>query len=259
MSINEYMQYISDFAEANKEIIGVFYGGSIARNDSDNYSDIDVRFVVDESSCKKMLTERFIKFFDTKLFTEESNNSFVILHFEHMKKIDAFFFSKEELLPSKWLENILIVKDNRNTLADLKRESQGLFFTINTDDVQYRVTKYLSHMFEAKKRIIRHEYFYCEYSINQMTNILCSLWYLEQGHLPNDIGDWSKYQGKRSQLNEERKNKLNQLFEMKDTKLEIEFLNKELFDVVSSLIKKHDIELELGGEKILSRLLRDYS
>jgi predicted nucleotidyltransferase len=255
MKINDYIKFISDFTEQNEEIIGVFYGGSIARNDSDEYSDIDVRFVVEDAAYQSMLIKRFINFFDTKIFTEESNNLYAILHFENMKKIDAFFFSKEDLLPSKWLENILIAKDNRNILANLKKESQGLLFTVDAIDVKYRVKKYLAHMFEVEKRRVRNEYFYCEYSINQMTNILCSLWYLEQGCVPNAIGDWSKYQGRRSQLSEERKNKVSKIFEMNNIELKVECLNKELFKVISSFREKYDIDLELDVEIITSKYI----
>lgn len=54
MNLKKYMDFISSFTVNKDEIKGVYYGGSIARNDSDEYSDLDVRLVVEEKSKKKL-------------------------------------------------------------------------------------------------------------------------------------------------------------------------------------------------------------
>lgn len=49
---------------------------------------------------------------------------------------------------------------------------------------------------------MRGEINYCMQCILMMRNILSALWYLEKGHLPNDIGDWSRYEGACSVLSQ---------------------------------------------------------
>ncbi len=49
---------------------------------------------------------------------------------------------------------------------------------------------------------MRGEINYCMQCILMTRNILSALWCLEKGHLPNDIGDWSRYEGARSVLSQ---------------------------------------------------------
>lgn len=46
--MEKYKKMIEQFIFDNDEILAAYYGGSIARNDSDSYSDIDLRLVVNE-------------------------------------------------------------------------------------------------------------------------------------------------------------------------------------------------------------------
>ena len=45
-----------------------------------------------------------------------------------------------------------------------------------------------------------------------MTNSLCHLWYLEMTEEPNSLGDWSKYEGRRSKLSELQLETLNKVY-----------------------------------------------
>lgn len=47
---------------------------------------------------------------------------------------------------------------------------------------------------------MRLESNYCEHCSLMMKHILISLWLINEGNIPNDAGDWSKYEGDRSFL-----------------------------------------------------------
>ncbi|RIN29787.1 hypothetical protein BU068_12215, partial [Staphylococcus succinus] len=76
MNLKKYMHFISSFTVNKDEIKGVYYGGSIARNDSDEYSDLDVRLVVEEKAKKNIIIEQFIGEIDNISFIESKSDKF---------------------------------------------------------------------------------------------------------------------------------------------------------------------------------------
>ncbi len=238
-NVERYKEIVEQFIFNNEQILAAYYGGSIARNDSDSYSDMDLRLVVNEQTNKNKLLCEFIKLFNNKLFIEDKTNNFSVFHLDDLFKIDVFVFYKDELTPNIWLNNINIIKDKNNLLSQIKNQSNKTV-TISPTRIAYIRNKYLAYLIETYKREKREEFHYVNYSINMMANIICYLWYLDINEEPNSLGDWSKYQGTRSKLNPYRIDILNELL-TKDYFDQRITLNKEFVCVLENIDKNHKV------------------
>lgn len=254
--LKKHKQMIENYICNNPKILGAFYGGSIARNDSDKYSDIDLRILVNEKSDKTDLLLKFINLFDDKLFIETQTDDLAVFHLRNFLKIDILIFYPKDLSPNIWLNNIYIIKDKIGFLKYIKSNSENIV-TVTSERINFACNKYLSYLIESYKRDKRDEIHYLNYSINMMTNIICHLWYLKLGEEPNTIGDWSKYEGNRSKLKNKEIQILTDIL-YKDHFEQRNILNKEFLKVLHDIDNQHNInsfkENKYIVELIINRL-----
>ncbi|UIU21724.1 nucleotidyltransferase domain-containing protein [Mammaliicoccus sciuri] len=92
--MEKYKKMIEQFIFDNDEILAAYYGGSIARNDSDSYSDIDLRLVVNEQTYKDKLLSKFTDSFENILFIEDKTNIFSVFHLDDLFKKMFLLFIK---------------------------------------------------------------------------------------------------------------------------------------------------------------------
>lgn len=243
--MKKYIELINEYCFLNEKIKGHFYGGSIGRDDSDKYSDVDARIVVDQGCNLVQVREEIINLFDNILFIEENNNTFMVLHLDNLMKIDVFFYRIESIMPSPWLKEIKIIKDLDNKLQRIKTISNEKNVSPSQQQLQYITHKYIACLIETYKRRNRNEKFYLDQLINTMTNILCYLWYLEKGYQPNAVGDWSKYQGNRSKLDEMQLEKLGNIESEKSNRKIIYMLNQEVLMVIENISAKYKLNNNL--------------
>lgn len=254
--MEKYKKMIEQFIYDNNEILAAYYGGSIARNDSDSYSDIDLRLVVDKQTYKDIILSEFIDSFENKLFIEDKTNNFSVFHLDDLFKIDVFVFYKDELTPSIWMNNIYILKDDNNLLSQIKNQSNKTV-TISPERIAYIRNKYLAYLIETYKREKREEFHYVNYSINMMANIICYLWYLDISEEPNSLGDWSKYQGTRSKLNPYRLDILNELIttDYSDQRMT---LNNEFLCVLKNIDKNHKVYKSQESKELIDSITNKF-
>ncbi|WP_204256468.1 nucleotidyltransferase domain-containing protein [Mammaliicoccus sciuri] len=254
--MEKYKKMIEQFIYDNDEILAAYYGGSIARNDSDSYSDIDLRLVVNEQTYKDKLLSEFTDSFENILFIEDKTNNFSVFHLDDLFKIDVFVFYKDELTPNIWLNNIDIIKDTDNFLSQIKSQSNKTV-TISSGRIAYIRNKYLAYLIETYKREKREEFHYVNYSINMMANILCYLWYLDINEEPNSLGDWSKYQGIRSKLKPHKLDILDEIL-AKDYFDQRMTLNKEFLSVLDNLDKNHNIYKSQESRELINSITNKF-
>ncbi|EOW0829727.1 nucleotidyltransferase domain-containing protein [Staphylococcus aureus] len=253
--LKKHKQILEQYIFSSKSVLGAFYGGSIARDDSDIYSDIDLRILVDESLDKSKILIEFINLFEDKLFIENQDDGFVVLHLNNLLKIDIFVFYAKDLSPNIWLSNICIIKDNENFLEYIKFNSENVV-RVTPERIISVSNKFLAYLIESYKRYERNETFYVVYSINMMSNILCHLWYLRSGKEPNVIGDWSKYEGDRTKLNDNEIRTLNDILS-KSYFEQREILSKEFLKVLSDIDKKYNFNTFKDKEYIVNLIFNN--
>lgn len=188
----------------DKNVIGIFYGGSIGNQNTDLYSDIDLRIIVtDEVFEEYRLNKknRAENWGNVLFFEDFSWTNYSVAHFDNFIKVDTFYYRKEDIQPSVWLKNIKIVRDQEGFIEEICKESKQLSYFPTAQEVQIWRTKFFAYVHEIYRRVNRKEVFY---ALNCLDNLRLSMviaWYMDKGLQPNDFGDWSKYEGERSELN----------------------------------------------------------
>ncbi|MDE1549263.1 hypothetical protein [Jeotgalibaca caeni] len=88
-----------------------------------------------------------------------------------------------------------------------------------------------------------------------MKHILMSLWLIEKNQHPNDLGDWSKYEGSRSLLETDQQNVISKYTPFNVIQLEefVQVMNKEVLKVAQAMITELNLNMNLElHEKLFS-------
>lgn len=116
----------------DESILAVYYGGSIGNENTDFYSDIDLRIVVKPEKLVEYISNkqnRARKWGHVLYFEESSFNSiYTVAHYDCFVKVDVFYYKLENIRPSIWLQNIKIIKDTDEMMADILNQSMVLTY-----------------------------------------------------------------------------------------------------------------------------------
>ncbi|AXF54744.1 hypothetical protein [Salicibibacter kimchii] len=197
------MNNIENDLTQDANVKAIFYGGSLGDSNTDIYSDIDLRIVVDRSVIQKyraMKKQRVHNWGNILFFEGYEQESFIIAHFDSFIKADIFYYEENELTPSVWLQDLYIVYDPYNIVNDIQHRSNQLQYHFGIEDVEAWRTKYFSFIHEAYRRAARREYYYAMHCIDSLRLSIVAGWYMEMGIQPNSFGDWAKIEGERSPL-----------------------------------------------------------
>jgi hypothetical protein len=184
-------------------VLAVFYGGSIGSENTDLYSDIDLRIVVKEEvfeEYRKNKKQRAKKWGNVLFYEDFPGSAYSIAHFDCFIKVDSFYYKPKDIQPSVWLKNIKIVRDTDGLLAKVLKNSMNLSYNPSIDEVEIWRTKFFAYFHEAYRRVMRGEYYYALYCIDRLRLSIVTAWYMDAGIQPNTFGDWAKVEGERSQL-----------------------------------------------------------
>ncbi|WP_018931203.1 aminoglycoside 6-adenylyltransferase [Gracilibacillus lacisalsi] len=186
------------------DVLGVFYGGSIGNDNTDLYSDIDLRIVVSPEKFQEFILnkkERLKRWGNVVYFEDLGPDvTYSIAHYDCFIKIDTFYYKFEDIKPSVWLQNIKIVRDLDGQLEDTLNKSTSLSYKPSREEIEFWRTKFFAHFHEAYRRAMRKELYYALKCIDSLRLSMITGWYMEVGIQPNAFGDWAKYEGERSKL-----------------------------------------------------------
>ncbi len=225
-SRNKLLEFLYQLTDTIPEVIGIFLGGSLATKNSDAYSDIDFRILIDETTDKKGVLQQFIAQLPGILFIETQTDYYAVIHFDSFIKVDVFVYHPIDLQPSPWLANIAIYHDTNQFLATIQKHSGELTYQPTQEEFDFYLTKYYAYLHEYYRRWQRQETHYllsCELTLK---HCLVSLWYMEKGVVPNSLGDWSKYEGPRTKLSSEEMTNLQQLSLVEESEFLLTIINQ---------------------------------
>ncbi|MFC4559205.1 aminoglycoside 6-adenylyltransferase [Virgibacillus kekensis] len=195
----------NDFLQ-DKNVLSVFYGGSIGNGNTDNYSDIDLRIVVRSEKIRDYIQAKNTrpKNWGNILFLEDvnPNSIYTVVHFDCFVKVDTFYYRPEHIQPSVWLKNIKIIKDTDGMMADIQKQSTSLSYEPSYEEFELWRTKFFAHFHEAYRRAMRDEYYYALKCVDSLRLSMAAAWYMDSGVQPNSFGDWAGYEGERSKLSD---------------------------------------------------------
>lgn len=188
----------------DENILGVFYGGSLSNETTDYFSDIDLRVVVRSEKINEYILDknkRANKWGDVLYFENLNPSSiYTVVHYNCFIKVDVFYYSIEEIQPSVWLKNIKIVKDTNEMIQDIFKQSIALTYKPSLDEFEIWRTKFFAYLHETYRRSMRKEVYYALDCVDKLRLLMSTAWYMDSGIQPNTFGDWAKYEGSRSKL-----------------------------------------------------------
>ncbi|MFC7750304.1 hypothetical protein ACFQWB_10235 [Paenibacillus thermoaerophilus] len=231
----------------HKAIEGIFLGGSIACDNEDLFSDIDLRIVVSEDQFDEYVRnkQRLASEFDEVLFFEEMNPlaSYTIAHYANFIKVDLFIYTFLRLQPSIWLKGIKIVFDPSGRLQDLLNSSEKLTYQVSKEEAEQWRGKVFAYIHEVYRRVLREEYYYALTSINYLRSFIVNGWNMESDRHSNAAWDWSKIEGARSQLEPWQLSLLSSWMCGRDQ----EEIMKTLYSMIPEIRRLHGVLCEKTG------------
>lgn len=203
---SELQQRLTNYALNHSAVLGAFFGGSVGNQNQDAYSDLDFRLVLKEAVEKPVFLQQLLAEFDDLLFIESQADNYCVVHFAQFVKADIFCYYWSELVPSVWLEKLLIVKDEAESLHQLQHSSEAISFTLTQAEFEFYLHKFYAYYHEGYRRWRRGEANYLQECELLLKHCLISFWYLAAGWPANTLGDWSRYEGSRSKLTSRQQN-----------------------------------------------------
>lgn len=197
------MQSIEKDLIHDQNVLSVFYGGSVGENNTDLFSDIDVRIVVKDGAFEEYRhnkRERAKKWGDVLFFEDNLRAAHTVAHYTNFLKVDAFYYSTKQLWPTVWLQNIKIVHDTDGLMLELSERSRDLTYQPGIEDIESWRNKFFAYVHEIYRRVRRGEVYYALRCLDNLRLSMITAWHMEAGVQPNTFGDWARLQGTRSKL-----------------------------------------------------------
>ncbi|MDM9382001.1 aminoglycoside 6-adenylyltransferase [Chlorogloeopsis sp. ULAP01] len=155
-----------DYFLVKKGVEALFVQGSVASGNTDEFSDIDFRVVIQPELYEQFLSERFSvpKCWGEWIYNEWAAIQWVcISHFHPFNKIDVLYYKLQDIQPSPWfLQPVLIIFDPKKLIHQVIEASQGLEFSLEIDEINRLISKGLAQAEEVYRRAIRGELFYAQ-------------------------------------------------------------------------------------------------
>jgi predicted nucleotidyltransferase len=193
---------IKNDLENDKNILAIFYGGSMARGNHDCYSDLDLRIVVKDEAYeeyRKNKKERAKRWGDVLFYEDFPWAMHTVAHYKSFVKVDAFYYKQEDLRPSHYIkEETQIEYDPYGIVTAVSEQSRELYYEPATIEFELWRSKFFAHMHEVYRRVNRGELYYALHSLDMMRWSVAAGWDMVRGRQPNAPGEWSRYEGERS-------------------------------------------------------------
>ena len=191
--------------KSDPEVIGIYLSGSLAKENYDKYSDIDIHVVVKKDSRDTFINNKFErpKRWGEILFYEKVNprRPVAVVHFKSFIKVDTWFHSLEEIKPTIWLSGSRVLYDPKNLIQPVLDESQNIKYQVTPDEVDQWRGKIFAYIHEVYRSVMRGELYYAISMLNSFRWQMARGWHMEMGiRVDSGSGVWSKVEGARSPL-----------------------------------------------------------
>ena len=193
--------------KTDSNVLAIYLGGSLAKGYIDNYSDVDLHTIVTSEKKADFIKDKRTraKKWGEVLFYEDFNPSspVVVTHYDCFVKVDSWYHSPNEIVPSIWLKGLKVLYDPTNIISNVIKESSNLVYKPSSEEVEFWRGKLLAFIHETYRAVMRDEIYYALSNLDRIRWLMVSGWYMEmEEHLDSSYGIWSKLEGKRSKLNQ---------------------------------------------------------
>lgn len=190
---------------SDSDVLAIYLAGSLARGTFDNYSDIDIHIIVTPEKKAEYIKNKQnrARNWGEVLFFEDINpfSPFVVTHYESFIKVDSWYHTPDEVVPSIWLKGYKVLYDPNNIISKVIEDSSFEFYKPSPDEVVFWRGKLFTFIHETYRAVMREELYYAISNLDRVQWLVVFGWYMEmEQHLDSPYGVWSKIEGKRSKL-----------------------------------------------------------
>lgn len=120
---------------ADPYVLAIYLGGSLAKKNFDNYSDIDLHTIVKPEKRTEFIENKLTRAegWGNALFHEgaTSDGPVVVTHYDCFVKIDSWYHAPEEIVPSIWLKGLKVLYDPKNIITEVIKESTSFTYKLH--------------------------------------------------------------------------------------------------------------------------------
>ncbi|HLG27847.1 MAG TPA: nucleotidyltransferase domain-containing protein [Paenisporosarcina sp.] len=192
---------------SDPNVVAIYLGGSLGRGNFDGFSDIDIHTIVTPETKLTFIRDKQKRSsnWGNVLFHEQSSATapVVVTHYDCFIKVDSWYKTLDEVVPSVWLKGLKAIYDPSNLLAPLLAEASNQTFQVEVEDITFWKNKVLAFIHETYRAAMRNELYYALANVDRVRWLIADGWYMEMDkHLDSSYGVWSKVEGNRSELHE---------------------------------------------------------
>ncbi|MBX0314055.1 hypothetical protein [Planococcus glaciei] len=190
---------------ADADVLAIYLSGSLAKQNDDNYSDIDLHTIVQAEKRSGFIENKRkrAKMWGEVLFYEDAHplSPAVVTHYDCFVKVDSWYHALEEIQPSIWLKGAIVLYDPNDLINPVVKSSSAISYELLSKDVELWKGKLLAFVHETYRAVMREEVYYAEANLDRIRWLIVSGWFMEMDqHFDASPGSWSKVEGKRSLL-----------------------------------------------------------
>jgi hypothetical protein len=185
---------------SDTNVLAIYLGGSLAKGKDDLYSDIDLHTVVAAEKKRDFIINKRNRAaaWGEVVFYEDFNplSPVVVTHYDCFVKVDCWYHSQEEMVPSIWLKGLKVLYDPSDRIRKVIQDSSNLIYQTSPEEVEFWREKILAFIHETYRAVMRHELYYAISNLDRVRWLIASGWYMEENHqLDSAYGVWSKVEG----------------------------------------------------------------
>lgn len=163
---------------ADPNVLAIYLGGSLAKKNFDNYSDIDLHTIVRLEKRREFIgnKRKRAEEWGNVLFHEDAypNGPVVVTHYDCFIKIDSWYHTPEEIVPSIWLKGLKVLYDPTNIITNIIKESSNCTYKVLTDEVENWKGKILAFTHETYRAVMRKEMYHAEFNLDRIRWLIVS-------------------------------------------------------------------------------------
>ncbi|MCK1995047.1 nucleotidyltransferase domain-containing protein [Peribacillus muralis] len=236
------------------DVLAIYLAGSLAKGNFDEYSDIDLHTVVTKEQKAKYIIGKMERAngWGNAAFHEDHHSSspYIVTHYDTFVKVDSWYHSPEDVVPSIWMKEIEILYDPFTIMKQIVKASADYVYQPSVEEVELWRGKLLAFIHETYRAVMREERLYARANLDKIRWLIVLGWYMEMGeHIDGPYGAWTKIEGKRSKLDGK---KLNLLKEWGSDRNGHEIM-KTMRDMIPEFLRINEclsIRLDIEGNEV---------
>lgn len=222
---------------ADADVLAIYLSGSLAKQNDDNYSDIDLHTIVQAEKRSGFIENKRKRegMWGEVLFHEDTHplSPAVVTYYDCFVKVDSWYHTLEEIQPSIWLKGVIVLYDPNDLINPVVKSSSAISYELLSKDVELWKGKLLAFVHETYRAVMREEVYYAGANLDRIRWLIVSGWYMEKDkHFNASPGCWSKVEGKRSLLTKGQRSILQQWRSGKETGKIMKTLTSMVFEIL---------------------------